>query len=258
MKKYIFTLSAILLVVLLPGCEKEFDGLVDTGESTYKIAGINSFNEVNYGLQDSTVRLWIQLENDNDVSSVSCSLLDPDGEELEGSPVTLVKSEGRYSGGYTFSYSDIIGQYTINYYVTDNASGTKLAASHYFNYDNGQANIAPVLTNLVFKDTVNIGESFTFTIIPTDANGSSDIIAVYFELTRPNGTKVEESPGDTFFAMHDDGNMNYGDATANDGIYSFKNYFLEGSLTGTWKFEFQAIDRRGLTSEKIIHNLVVK
>ena len=49
---------------------------------------------------------------------------------------------------------------------------------------------------------------------------------VYFELFRPDGTVVEENPGDTIFSMHDDGNSEvFGDEIAGDGIYSFKNSF---------------------------------
>jgi len=258
MKKYIFTLSAFLLVILFSGCEKDFNGLVESTASNYKVTSVNSFSEVNYGLQDSTIQLWIQLENDDEVSSAYCTITDPDGDELGSSPVNLTKNGGKYSGEYTLSYSDIIGQYTVKYYVTDAVSGTKLAAAHYFKYDNGQANVAPVLTNLVFQDTVTRGDTFIFTIIPTDANGSNDITAVAFELTRPDGSKVTTSTG-TFFYMRDDGDYeHFGDAKSGDGIYSYKNSFGETSQTGTWKFEFVAQDRRGLLSETITHNIVVK
>jgi hypothetical protein len=260
MKKYIFILSAFVAAIVLPGCEKEFNGLVESGESIYKITDVNSFSEVNYGLQDSTIQLWIQLKNDNDVTSVICEILDPDGDELKGSPVNLAKSEGKYASVYTVSYADIVGLYTINYFITDAASGTKLAASHYFNYDNGQANVAPVVSNLVALDTVALDpEDSTYislTLDVTDENGLNDIKSVFFNSYKPDGTITGASP----ILLFDDGKFSeHGDMTANDGSYSRIVVMPPtGVVKGTYRWEFQAIDRRGLLSEKIIHNLVVK
>jgi len=259
MKKYIFTLSAFLLVILFSGCEKDFNGLVESAESTYKVTSVNSFSEVNYGLQDSTIQLWIQLENDEDVSSAYCTITDPDGDELASSPINLAKNSGKYSGEYTLSYSDIIGQYTVKYYVTDAVSGTKLAAAHYFEYDNGQANVAPVLSDISAPDTVTLNPEadtpFILTVKVSDANGKGDIAKVIFNTYKPSGGITGASP----IEMYDDGSTAHGDVTANDGIYS-RGISLpsSGVELGTYKFEFIARDKRGLESEKIIHNIVVK
>jgi hypothetical protein len=259
MKKHILTLSAFLLVILFTGCEKDFNGPVEPGVSTYKVILVNNFTEVNYGLQDSTIHLWIQLENDKDVTSAYCTITGPDGKSPAKSNINLTKKNSRYSGEYTLKYSDIVGQYTVKYYINDAISGTKLAAAHYFEYDNGQANIAPVLSDISAPDTVTLDPEaatpFILTVKVSDANGKGDIASVIFNTYKPSGGITSASP----IEMFDDGSAAHGDATADDGIYS-RGISLpsSGVELGTYKFEFIAKDRRGLESIKLIHNIVVK
>ena len=56
--------------------------------------------------------------------------------------------------------------------------------------------------------------------------------------------------------MFDDGDEEHGDLVAGDGIYSFKNIFVNAQ--GDRKFEFWARDRADKLSNMITHNVVVK
>jgi hypothetical protein len=58
--------------------------------------------------------------------------------------------------------------------------------------------------------------------------------------------------------MVDDGDENLGDEVAGDGIYSFKNIFAETAQVGVWKFEYSAVDKSGLKSNTIMHNLYLQ
>ena len=128
-----------------------------------------------------------------------------------------------------------------------------------FNYNNGQNNVTPVISDLVCPNSINRGVDFIFSVTANDPNGLNDIESVSFKLFRPDGTIVEESPGDTLFAMHDDGDLGtFGDSTAGDGVYSFKNSFALTAQTGNWKFIFQAEDRGGSLSNIIEHFISVQ
>ena len=74
----------------------------------------------------------------------------------------------------------------------------------------------------------------------------------------PGGIIVDPGNGLGYFIMSDDGNLNVdGDQTAGDGIYSAQQSFKAGSLTGAWRFEFQAKDIRNGLSNVIVKNIVV-
>ncbi|MFO7446309.1 MAG: hypothetical protein R6W90_08075 [Ignavibacteriaceae bacterium] len=268
MKKYIFSSSVVLLLLFFWGCEKDFNGIVDLENSSYKITEVYSFAAFSYAAGDSSLPLRVTFANDRDVMSVYTDIYDSEGKKLNSSPVQLfdngnnangdaAANDNIYSGLFPLSRSNPFGKYRVNYFVTDKI-GARLVATHSFEYDNGQLNAPPVISNLVIADTVRQAESFTFTVTASDTNGLSDILGVYFRLYRPDGSLVLNTQENTdFFLMHDDGSEIFDDLEAGDGIYSFKNFFAAGSLTGDWKFEFEAVDRRGALSNKIIHNITV-
>jgi hypothetical protein len=60
--------------------------------------------------------------------------------------------------------------------------------------------------------------------------------------------------------MYDDGNANQisGDLIAGDGIYGLKISLPKTTTIGTYRFEFQAMDRSFDYSNVIIKNIVIK
>jgi hypothetical protein len=56
--------------------------------------------------------------------------------------------------------------------------------------------------------------------------------------------------------MFDDG-VSGGDTVANDGIYSLRVSLPPTTVTGTYRFEFQAVDRSAASSNIIVHRLTV-
>jgi hypothetical protein len=259
---------AILLFAFISGCEKNFDSVIDVNKDSFQVTSLNDFTSFIYVAGDSSLTIFISLNSSKDISIVFCDIISPGNRKINSDPVLLLDNgkngdatagDNKFSGLFPMSSNYAVGVYTINYFVTDKDGITKKVAVHQFTYDNGQANIAPVITNLVLQDTVVRNATFIFTVSASDSNGSGDIQIVYFELFRPDGSPVQNTPDDTIFPMHDDGDSeHYGDNIAGDGVYSFKNSFSATASIGTWRFVFHAKDRGGLLSNAIEKSVVVE
>jgi hypothetical protein len=265
-----FLIILILLSVVYFGCEKDFDSLVDQSPSSFQVIGLRSIDTVRFIPGDSLLLMTITFNDVRDLKSTTSDIYSSAGSKLNSSSINLfdngrpengdqTSGDKTYSNKFPLSQANPNGLYTIRYFALDKNNVTKQVAIQNFNYDNGQANVAPVISNLSIPDTVVRNISFIFSVFVADSNGLNDIEFVYFELFRPDGSQVFPSPGVTKFLMHDDGNFDvFGDQTPGDGIYSFKNLFANTAQTGEWKFIFQAIDRRKNLSNPITHFLQVK
>ncbi len=264
-------LFIILLLILLGGCQKNFNNIVDSQPESYQVIGVYTPAQFTYTPGDSLITISIKLNTSANVKKVVCNILSPDQNQLNNSPVQLfdngnlsengdtVKGDLVYSNKFPLSHYYPKGSYEIEFYITPNSGNTKLAAVHSFSFSNGQTNVPPVLSGLSMPDTVSFGSSFIFSIKASDQNGLSDIVSVFYKLYRPDGTMVTNAQGISEYPLSDNGDYSVtGDVTANDGIYTNKLQFPSGQPTGTWKFVFQAKDRSGAFSNTITHNLVVK
>jgi len=263
MNKYIY----ILLPFIFWGCQKDFNSVVDSTPSSYQVAKILGTDSVMYYQSDSLIVISIGFNSSNGIKTVSANVIASDQTQLNTAPIILydngnfpdngdtVKGDNIYSNKFPISHYYPVGVYQIQYYVTDNSNQTNLAAVRSFYFDNGQGEVAPVISNLVAPDTVSLGSSTTpifLSVHVYDTNGLNDIQSVYFNSYFPNGNPSSANP----FKMYDDGTN--GDQTAGDGIYSLIVGLPSNVQTGTYRFEFQAVDRSGSVSNKITHNLVVK
>ncbi len=131
-------------------------------------------------------------------------------------------------------------------------------------------NHPPVLTSLQAPDTVVIAgqsQQFKLMVKATDPDGQADIVKVFFNSYKPNGSPSGGNP----FLMYDDGNENIvippnftsGDAIKGDSIYTLTVFInptdSQGNPTasGSYRFEFQVADRSNAVSQKIVHNIQV-
>lgn len=114
-------------------------------------------------------------------------------------------------------------------------------------------NDPPVLSDLVAPDSVSrSGEAnFLLTVKVTDPQGLDDLDKVYFNSLKPDGSSSSGNP----FYMRDDGLGD--DLYANDGIYSLRVSISPQNQLGDYRFEFEAIDKLGAKSNKIIHIITV-
>jgi hypothetical protein len=258
-------LYLLLIPLVIWGCEQTFDNVVDTSTENYQINNIIfvDHDPPVYDLknpEDSLLKLRVIFAPQSEVSKVLFDIYASNNIRLNSIPIEMQEVSNKiYENQFILKREYPIGNYIVRFSVTGSNGTNKQVAVGSFYFNNGQDNVAPVISNLVCADSIARGASFIFTITTIDSNGMNDIVSTFFKLFRPDGSIVEESPGDTLFAMHDDGDFeHFGDVTAGDGIYSFKNSFSLTAPTGIWKFVFQAIDRSNSLSNVIQHYILVQ
>jgi hypothetical protein len=235
-----------------------------------KVTNISPIDSVNYLTTDSVITFAVTFNSSEQIQSVYFNVISPAGLQVNSSSINLfddgnisthgdsIQSDNIYSNKFTMSINNINGVYIVQYYVTDVFNNTAYISAQNFIYDNGKDKFAPVISDLNLPDTVAINQTFPFSVMAVDSNGQDDIEQVYYELYKPDGTQVTNSQGVYQFPLFDDGQTSTdGDVTANDSTYTVLLAFPSGQPLGTWRFEFQAIDRSNLLSNKIIKNVEV-
>lgn len=266
MKKLsLFTLLAAAFVFF--GCEKNYDSIVDQSSAVYQVSSVRQIDSVRYIPGDSLLLISISFLISDYIKDVYTNIYSSTGNKLNSSSFRLFDNgnpqngdiaagDNTFSNKFPLSQYYPNGVYKIDYFVQDKNNFVKRVAVQNFKYDNGQTNIAPVISNLVAPDSAKLDTIKTLIFLSVkaeDANGQEDIELVYFNsFIPPNGNPSSGNP----FIMFDNG-MN-GDQTANDGIYSLiVELPPSGIVLGTYRWEFEARDRGKKLSNKIIHNIVI-
>jgi len=266
-----FLLISLVSAIFI-SCEKIPDGIVESQIINYSVASISAPSSVTYRSNDSTVVVSLKIINTQFIGRVWGKVSSIDGNLKIADQITLyddgnqiangdmARDDGTYSARFVMGKLKPNGNYQIEFYVENNIQQapdnlTKVG-THLFIFDNLQVNYAPLISNLILQSSVNRAESFIFSLVVSDPNGQADIMQVYFKLFRPDGSKVMNGASD-FFLMVDNGDPNYGDLAAGDGIYSFKNSFGATAPTGSWKFEFNSKDFGNKISNTLAQNVTV-
>lgn len=259
----------ILILTLIWGCEKEYDNVIENSISDFSVKSVSPTDSVKYSIDDSLVTIKISFESFSNLQSVYCDVFDVDNIKLNSSQVVLfdngeltngdsVSNDGSFSNRFPLSTYYPNGNYSIKYFTLDKSEQTKQVAIATFIYNNGQPNKAPYISNAILADSINTDISFIFSVTAKDSNGYRDIKRVYFQLYRPDSTLVVGGGGQSKFDLDDNGNLTiFGDVLGGDGIFSYKNSFSATAQKGFWRFEFEAEDRSGVISNKIIKSIKV-
>jgi len=253
------TVFFILLSLLLWGCEKTYDTVIDTIPGNYQVDKIN--HRQSYDLKtpaDSVLLVTIYFTSGSELKKAYFDVVASDNSVLNSSPIELL-SQGNniYQNKFILKKQYPIGKYHLNFSITGIDGKTKKVATSSFEFNNGQDNVAPVISNsiidpdtIVVKDTTVIFTS----VVATDVNGNNDIDEVYFIVYKPNG-----STNNVKIYLYDDGNTEeYGDETAGDNIYSRLISIDQSNDKGTYRFEFRARDRSDSLSNIINHFVLIQ
>jgi hypothetical protein len=263
-------LLPIVLLFGLYACDETPNETVEQIVANINVTQIEAPASFIYAKSDSMFVASVEFDDSENIESVWATVKSVDGEITVSEETKLVDDGTIQNSGDEKTGDDIYstkismsktypnGNYVIDFFVSPTSGDSKKIGSHILSYDNGQNNYAPVISDLVLQSEASRGESFIFTVKAADSNGLNDIYQVYFKLYRPDGTLVDPQNGYGYFLMDDSGSEILGDATADDGIFSFKNSFGSSSQTGAWKFILQAVDRNGLVSNIITQELTVK
>lgn len=268
MKKLLYIIPVLLL---LAGCgEQEFDATVSNtlGAEGYNVSSIKNINRVVYNNVDSTFVIEITLNKQEAVDAIWIDMYDPDNNKMNEEPFYLFDdgnpehSDGAahdltFANKYAMSSTFANGSYLIEYYATERYMNTtrKLGVQS-FEFDNGQTNIAPVVSNLNAPDTALVNDPeqvlvVSFSLKASDENGSNDIESVYMDLFNRDETTVLSR-----LELKDDGNNTAGgsgDEVAGDGIYTLTLQVDSGNQTASYRMEFAARDRGKKVSNIITH-----
>lgn len=117
---------------------------------------------------------------------------------------------------------------------------------------NPAKNDGPTVSDVVAPDSIQKGiqDSSFASVRVVDPQGLADVEAVYYVVTKPDGTS-----NGIKFPLFDDG-QGY-DSTAGDGVYSTAIAApLTTSQTGNFTFSFAALDSKGAVSNQI--NKIIK
>jgi hypothetical protein len=146
------------------------------------------------------------------------------------------------------------GAFSVLLRAIDAANGESPALIGSTNVKRSGINLSPAVSNLNAPATISrnrVPNAYVLSIQASDPNCITDLKRVFFNTFLPNGNASSGNP----FAMRDDGKE--GDAVASDGRYSLTIQITPQNATGNYRFEFQAEDKRGALSNKIIQTITV-
>lgn len=257
MKKLFFIL---LLTFIFWGCDEVEEGLIDPNEEIFLVESLAAPTTLKYFGTETKLTTSISFSDSKSILKTWVNIDSQDGTVNVAYRKEMAKSgENEYSISIPMEEDMPSLTYTIDYYFQTAIQAEKKIASHNFEYDNNQNNVAPVLSDPDIPDQINRDENFSFSVRVADENGYDDVNKVFYELFRPNGDQIKNSEGIEEFPMFDDGDTaKNGDLIAGDSIYTVLLMFPSSAESGSWKFELKADDRNGALSNTITHNLVVK
>ncbi|MEG8946060.1 hypothetical protein [Rosettibacter firmus] len=267
-------ISFVVLLISILACDEIPDNIVDQKLSNTYVEYIEAPDEFTYFSSDSAFATSIKFKNTNSVDNVWLKVTSLDGSSTIHEQIFMsdegdlflsgdkVKGDNIFTALIPMSKNFPSGKYLIEYYLQNKTSYSQdkslKVAVHSFNYSNTQINLPPVINEIIVPSTATYGQRITLMIKVQDSNGLNDISSVYYELYKPDGTKMVNSQGISQFPLFDDGNTSInGDTVAKDGTYSVFLTFPSGQPAGQWRFEFYAKDKGGLISNKAIHYLIL-
>jgi hypothetical protein len=249
----------LLITLLIWGCEKTYDNLIDTSTDDYQVSSVVGIKDT-IDLKvpgDSLLSLRLVFTPQSQVNKAYFDIYASDNSRLNSSPVEMQEvSENIFENQFVLKRENPIGNYTVKFSALGNSGKTKQVASGSFYFKNGQDNLPPEIYNTVIDPDTIVVDTTTaiFTSVEAmDPNGASDILEVYFKVYKPNGTTNNSK-----ILLYDDGEIIHGDKLAGDGIYSRLIQVDQNNDKGTYRFEFRARDNSGALSNIINHFVLIQ
>ena len=250
----------LLIPLLICGCDQTYENVIDFTTDNYQLTSIVGIKDTIdlKNPSDSLLTPRLIFSSQSEVSGVSFNVIASDFTQLNSSPVEMEEvANNIFDGEFILNNQNPNGSYTIKFSATGADEVTKQVGTSDFYFNNGQDNVAPVISNSVIEpDTVVVTQpTVIFTSVEaSDSNGQNDILEVYFKVYKPDG-----STNNVKIFLYDDGNTSVnGDVTANDGIFSRLIQVDQSNDKGTYRFEFQAQDRSGGLSNIINHYVLIQ
>jgi len=249
----------LLIPLLIWGCEKTYENLIDTSTDNFQVNSLSGIKDINLleNPEDSILTFTMTFSSGSFVSDAYFDIYFSDNSKVNSSPVEMQEiSDNTYSAQYFLGRANPIGNYSVRFSAIGIEGTAKQVALGSFQFNNGQENLPPEISNTVIDpDTAVVNDTtIIFTSVEAmDPNGASDILEVYFIVYRPDGTTNNSK-----VLLFDDGKPENGDVLAGDGIYSRLIQVNQNNQKGTYRFEFRAKDRLGDLSNILNHFVLIQ
>jgi hypothetical protein len=249
----------LLIPLLIWGCEKTYENLIDTSTDNFQVNSLSGIKDINLleNPEDSILTFTMTFSSGSFVRDAYFDIYFSDNSKVNSSPVDMQEIiDNTYSAQYFLGRANPIGNYTVRFSAIGIEGTAKQVALGSFQFNNGQENLPPEISNTVIDpDTAVVNDTtIIFTSVEAmDPNGASDILEVYFIVYRPDGTTNNSK-----VLLFDDGKPENGDVLAGDGIYSRLIQVNQNNQKGTYRFEFRAKDRLGDLSNIINHFVLIQ
>ncbi len=264
----------VLITLLIISCEKKSLNIIDINFSNPPIvksvkiepdkinldtisAGIEITPEDTIKIKLKTTAVIFDKDGQDDIAKTICQVINP----YRGITLTRINldkiNDSTFYGEPEFKIKrKESGNYYVKIFSIDKSNFSSNEV--YFSLNLYRGNRPPVISDLIAPDTVFLQTQtvlIKMTIKATDPDGDNDIKTVQFNSYKPDGSPSSGNP----FKMYDDGNSSgiSGDDKAGDGIYSIIIQLPPNTQKGKYRFEFQAIDRAGASSNVITHFIAV-
>jgi len=148
------------------------------------------------------------------------------------------------------------GTFSIVLRAIDAANTESPALVDLLNVRRRGVNLPPAVSNLTAPTTISRNRTpntYVLSVQVSDPNCIADLKRVFFNTFLPDGRASSGNP----FVMRDDGVKEKGDEIAGDGRFSLTIEIAPQNAIGIYRFEFQAEDKKGLVSGKLIHNIAI-
>jgi hypothetical protein len=262
----------LLLLCFAGGCKIPDKGLVDTTAPPFisqATASPGLLDVTHLASQptdpiDTSIVLSVLVSGSITSTLVTYTVLDPSNSVIVSGNFTD-NGGGKFSANARFHIlKEDVGTYNVQFQAVNDAESQSNILAEAIVVKN--ADHAPILSNLVMPDTVNVplaGDTtfVTITVAVSDADGLQDIVSVSLTSRRPDNSVVGIYP------MYDDGGLivvnPFGlksrDAVAGDGIYTLTIPLLSSTTGNTYRsFSFIATDRSGESSNVLTKRIFIQ
>jgi hypothetical protein len=204
----------------------------------------------------------------SDIVKAVCDIYHPEAPQVPNASIILadngengdvISGDGIFSAQLTADFAKKQpGLFSFRFQAFDqkgNASNSLVKVVALFDSNNEP----PVISDLVAPDTLKLNPTqvvkFIVSVKAADPQGLENISRVYFNSYKPpDGEPSVSNP----FYVNDSGNFSqHGDQVAGDGIYSLRLEMPPSTITGDYRFVFEAVDRSNAISNQIEHIVTV-
>ncbi len=148
-KNNVLMISFVLVSILLfSRCDKIGDDIIEPEFYEITVSKVIAPVVFSYTPQDSTFDVSIEVNEPDKVSEVDARIITARGDEEVKPSRNMERNGFAFSTSFTLGKSIPSGNYQIEFFITNISGVSNKAIVHSFDFDNGETNIPPVISDL--------------------------------------------------------------------------------------------------------------